>query len=213
MSLDYRKNTYRPKRQDNRFRTSYSQMSQWMARSAKQNRCLPEAMQKSLPNIMNDVRPVYGSDDLVPFSSAPIPGAAMASIDENIPPHLRYSSNAGYDDFHRAFRSVSNQWPSTSYPVFGPPRLRHGRAGGSWRHVKEVLQAGGSRIVFVDGHVRLEDNVKIDQIPGGHLIQPDARNMVIKSRASHRPGKITGMTTYHLSSRQGIEQNNWNVIR
>ena len=30
-------------------------------------------------------------------------------------------------------------------------RLRHGRAGGSWRHVKEVLQAGGSRIVFVDG--------------------------------------------------------------
>ena len=30
-------------------------------------------------------------------------------------------------------------------------RLRHGRAGGSWRHVKEVLQAGGARIVFVDG--------------------------------------------------------------
>lgn len=32
-----------------------------------------------------------------------------------------------------------------------PHRLRHGRAGGSWRHVKEVLQAGGRRIVFVDG--------------------------------------------------------------
>ena len=30
-------------------------------------------------------------------------------------------------------------------------RLRHGRQGGSWRHVKEVLQAGGNRIVFVDG--------------------------------------------------------------
>ena len=30
-------------------------------------------------------------------------------------------------------------------------RIRHGRAGGSWRHVKEVLQAGGRRIVFVDG--------------------------------------------------------------
>lgn len=38
-----------------------------------------------------------------------------------------------------------------------PHRLRHGRAGGSWRHVKEVLQAGGRRIVFVDGrYVRLE---------------------------------------------------------
>ena len=32
-------------------------------------------------------------------------------------------------------------------------RLRHGRAGGSWRHVKEVLQAGGARIVFVDGKI------------------------------------------------------------
>lgn len=210
MSLDFRKNTYRPKRQDSRFRTSYSQMSQWMAQ--RQNRGVV-GLQVSLPNAIKDVGPINVNESLVPFSSGPKIGAGMASIDEGVPPHLRYSHNAGYDDCHRAFRTVSNQWPSTSYPVFGPPRLRHGRAGGSWRHVKEVLQAGGSRIVFVDGHVRWDDNVKIDEVPGGHLLQPDARNVIIHSRTSKPFGKMTGMTIYHLSSQQGIEQNNWNVMR
>ena len=54
-----------------------------------------------------------------------------------------------------------------------------------------MLQAGGSRIVFVDGHVRWDDNVKIDEVPGGHLLQPDARNVIIHSRTS-KPGKMTG---------------------
>jgi len=30
-------------------------------------------------------------------------------------------------------------------------RLRQGRIGGSWRHIKEVLGHGGSRVVYVDG--------------------------------------------------------------
>ena len=30
-------------------------------------------------------------------------------------------------------------------------RERQGRIGGSWRHIKEVLGHGGSRVVFVDG--------------------------------------------------------------
>ena len=30
-------------------------------------------------------------------------------------------------------------------------RLRQGRAGGNWRHVRNVLQAEGGRTVFVDG--------------------------------------------------------------
>lgn len=102
-------------------------------------------------------------------------------MDESIPPHLRFSTNNGYDDFHKSYQQVSQQFPNKHFPVFGPPkwvfrtsffnclwcvyyvaicysgcwvyphRLRHGRAGGSWRHVKEVLQAGGRRIVFVDG--------------------------------------------------------------
>ncbi|XP_063412184.1 uncharacterized protein LOC134694989 isoform X1 [Mytilus trossulus] len=212
MSLDYRKYTYRPKRQDTRFRTSYSQMSQWMSKTQKQNRGLPDAMQMSLPNVMRDSRPINSNNDMVAFGSAPLPGAAMASIDEDVPPHLRYSHNAGYDDYHKAFRTVSNQWPSTSYPAFGPPRLRQGRAGGSWRHVKEVLQAGGNRIVFVDGHVRWEDNVKIDETPGGHLIQPDARAIRIQSRQSYTPGRIEGLTTYHVNNRPGIEHNHWQVV-
>ena len=30
-------------------------------------------------------------------------------------------------------------------------RLRQGRIGGSWRHIKEVLGHGGSRVCYVDG--------------------------------------------------------------
>ena len=32
-------------------------------------------------------------------------------------------------------------------------RLRAGRGGASWRHVKEVMQAAGKRTLFVDGKV------------------------------------------------------------
>jgi len=42
------------------------------------------------------------------------------------------------------------------------------------------------------GHVRWDDNVKIDEVPGGHLLQPDARNVIIHSRTSKPFGKMTG---------------------
>ncbi|KAL4235699.1 hypothetical protein ACF0H5_004092 [Mactra antiquata] len=205
MSMDFRKTTYKPNRADNRFRTSYALMSQWMNRKGsgkaykkdplsqsftiamQGNAAFPRgpvfsAGQKyepsrSMEEFMQPEQQNYqvGPDPMLYHVSAP-----QAAIDDTVPVHLRYNQNNGYDDFHKAFQQVSKQWPSASYPDFGPPRLRHGRAGGSWRHVKEVLQAGGARIVFVDGVIRWADGVKSEEIPGGNLINPRVGD--IKSR-------------------------------
>ncbi|KAL3869948.1 hypothetical protein ACJMK2_042568, partial [Sinanodonta woodiana] len=131
-------------------------------------------------------------------------------IDENVPVHLRFSETGGHDDFHKAFRQISQQWPSSSFPVFGPPRLRHGRAGGSWRHVKEVLQAGGSRTVFVDGIVRWQDTVQMDETPGGHLIQPKAEPEFKRHQYLMDSPRAPAS---ELSKKMGFERDNWLVMR
>lgn len=50
-----------------------------------------------------------------------------------------------------------------------PFRTRQGRNGGVWRHVKEVMQGKGQRIVFVDGITSIDDlsRVKTHMIQGG----------------------------------------------
>ncbi|KAK3089900.1 hypothetical protein FSP39_007502, partial [Pinctada imbricata] len=171
-------------------RTNYALMSQWMTHAS--NRKAKPVSNSEMVNFRSpqtlpekhSAGNVFGRKSrMVNSWGAPSPykddnmpdGAQLASVDEDIPLHTRYAQDAGYDDFHRSFRQVSQQWPNKSFPIFGPPRLRHGRAGGSWRHVKEVLQAGGHRIVFVDGQIAYEDSIKIDDIPKGHLILPDAR--------------------------------------
>lgn len=220
MSMDFRKTTYRPTRTDNRFRTSYSLMSQWMNRKgsgqAYRKEPLPQtfaiAMQGNAAfprqpalsagsRSMEDLRghgEQYGPDPMLYNVTAP-----QACIDETVPVHLRYNDTAGYDDFHKSFNQVSKQWPSASYPDFGPARLRHGRAGGSWRHVKEVLQAGGARIVFVDGVIRWADGVKMDEIPGGNLIQPKVgqiKSRYITPTQQARPSA----TQVNISQQQGV---------
>ncbi|GFS09439.1 zinc finger SWIM domain-containing protein 6 [Elysia marginata] len=111
-------------------------------------------------------------------------------------------------------------------------RLRHGRQGGSWRHVKEVLQAGGNRIVFVDGQVASNDMMKIDQIPGGHLILPSVdcpgrgtpspRLVQQLSRmdtntfyvGKDRPTQQVPVARYdELDATHGVQKNNWNIMR
>ncbi|XP_052234029.1 uncharacterized protein LOC127846636 isoform X2 [Dreissena polymorpha] len=214
MSMDFRKTTYRPTRTDNRFRTSYSLMSQWMNRKgsgqAYRKEPLPQTFQLAMQGnaafpkrnpvfsagsqdryepgrYMQQYKGMSQSMDNLASTEAqqmdPLVAnvtARNAAVDESVPVHLRFNERAGYDDFHKNFQQVSQQFPTSSYPDFGPPRLRHGRAGGSWRHVKEVLQAGGARIVFVDGVIRWADGIKIDDVPAGHLINPRVGD--IKSR-------------------------------
>ncbi|OWF54405.1 uncharacterized protein LOC110445154 isoform X1 [Mizuhopecten yessoensis] len=222
MSMDFKKFTYRPSRPDNRFRTNYALMSQWMAQPTRGTRADMEIQSA-----------VYGkkvarSQNPYMDQSSPRGYAQAAAIEEGAPPHMRFAEDAGYDDFHKAFRAISKQWPNKSHPNFGPPRLRMGRAGGSWRHVKEVLQAGGARIVFVDGQRRNEDTINMDIVPGGHLVQNvvprvDGANarlhgigsggMTSMHREKNASNRINGTSAYGLETRQGLEQNNWCVMR
>ena len=49
------------------------------------------------------------------------------------------------------------------HPNPGVPRQRQGRIGGSWRHIKEVLGHGGSRVVYVDGLISVYDQENFNQ--------------------------------------------------
>ncbi|KAL5017222.1 hypothetical protein ScPMuIL_006811 [Solemya velum] len=238
MSMDFRKTTYRPSGVDAQFKTSYAMMSHWMTQvdgSTRKRRPSASFLMKGggsshfekwgkKENSSPSALYVTGrmNQNLVRNTMAPV-----AAIDTTAPIHLRYSHNSGYDDFHKAFRTLGQQWPSKSYPTFGPPRLRHGRAGGSWRHVKEVQQAGGRRIVFVDGQTRVNDNSRITDVPSGHLIQPDAQDSSGPKHTLDRSSQgfpqcsrqlakkmlSKGMTTYGSWDKTAVEHDNWNVMR
>lgn len=70
------------------------------------------------------------------------------------------------EDFNSKFqRSYSDLTSKIAYryPNPGLPRLRQGRIGGSWRHIKEVLGHGGSRVCYVDGLVGVYDEENFNQ--------------------------------------------------
>jgi hypothetical protein len=39
-------------------------------------------------------------------------------------------------------------------------RMRHGRIGSQWRHIKQTNTYSGSNLMFIDGTVRLDDSIK-----------------------------------------------------
>ncbi|XP_076439987.1 uncharacterized protein LOC143279744 [Babylonia areolata] len=237
MALDYRKNTYRPNRPDTRMRTTYGIMSEWVQGPAavKPRRVgLPQgllARNNPSPKFANK-RPrrghqqyVYMRNNLLPAASDPRLDERRAALDESLPVHARYTSDCGYDDFHKAYRAAKRVGPPEDFPLWGPPRLRHGRQGGSWRHVKEVLQAGGNRIVFVDGQISVKDTQDLDTVPGGHLVlshrgpqlNRDLDAMLHKHMPSPRPMQRDGAGTDRqcgaVTAQKGMEKNNWSVIR
>ncbi|CAF1332530.1 unnamed protein product [Rotaria sordida] len=42
----------------------------------------------------------------------------------------------------------------------GFPRMRHGRIGSQWRHIKQTNTYSGSNLMFIDGTVRIDDSFK-----------------------------------------------------
>lgn len=70
------------------------------------------------------------------------------------------------DDFNVRFRESYHdltQQIAYRFPNPGLPRLRQGRIGGSWRHIKEVLGHAGSRVCYVDGLVAIYDEEQFNQ--------------------------------------------------
>lgn len=62
------------------------------------------------------------------------------------------------ESYHDLTQQIAYRFPNP-----GLPRLRQGRIGGSWRHIKEVLGHGGSRVCYVDGLVAIYDEEQFNQ--------------------------------------------------
>lgn len=81
----------------------------------------------------------------------------------NNPQQARVSSTIHNDlQFGKAYADLTSQ-VAYRYPNPGVPRVRQGRIGGSWRHIKEVLGHGGSRVVYVDGLISIYDQENFNQ--------------------------------------------------
>jgi len=124
------------------------------------------------------------------------------------PAHLQYYQSGGYDDYHKTYLKMQQNGLSPRFPHHGPPALRAGGGGGSWRHVRQVLQAGGNRRLFVDGQTRIQDNNKIlyDEIPGVNVIQPVAQDTMRKLK----PKSWTGAD---LRAFKAAEGQNYMIMR
>uniref|UniRef100_A0A1I8IHH3 Uncharacterized protein n=1 Tax=Macrostomum lignano TaxID=282301 RepID=A0A1I8IHH3_9PLAT len=59
----------------------------------------------------------------------------------------------GYDDAHKAYLKQSRP-PQTERQQ---PRLRNGKGGSTWRHLKFAMQPDGQRTQFLDGQVSMAD--------------------------------------------------------
>ncbi|ELT90647.1 hypothetical protein CAPTEDRAFT_220997 [Capitella teleta] len=84
-----------------------------------------------------------------------VKGNARQNLIKSVP-YRPFEDNNRNDAHYSRYLSLS-QNVAQRYPNPGPPRYREGAIGGNWRHIKEVLGHSGSRVIFVDGLVSLED--------------------------------------------------------
>ncbi|XP_061183094.1 uncharacterized protein LOC134238279 isoform X3 [Saccostrea cucullata] len=93
--------------------------------------------------------------------------------------NLKKSEQKEHDlQFKKAFSNLTNKI-AYRYPNPGNPRQRQGRIGGSWRHIKEVLGHGGSRVVYVDGLISVYDSENFNQALTSQVpMMPHIKNKV-----------------------------------
>ncbi|KAK2153522.1 hypothetical protein LSH36_294g03001 [Paralvinella palmiformis] len=88
------------------------------------------------------------------------------------------------DDYYKRYLKLAEN-VAHKYPNPGPPVERHGRAGASWRHIKEV-QSHNNRVLYVDGIVRLYDRDYISSFASRNLPVGLARQTAL----SHEPRQL-----------------------
>lgn len=93
--------------------------------------------------------------------------------------NLKQSEQKEHDiQFKKAFNNLTSKI-AYRYPNPGNPRQRQGRIGGSWRHIKEVLGHGGSRVVYVDGLISVYDSENFNQALTSQVpMMPHIKNKV-----------------------------------
>ncbi|XP_059156109.1 uncharacterized protein LOC131941117, partial [Physella acuta] len=101
-----------------------------------------------------------------------------------------------------------------------PSSLRHGRLGGSWKHVKEVMQPGGKRLVFVDGQIAADEHIKSNMAAADVTRSASDLNRVNMVNHAHTGRHRTSLLEQipvarydMLDIRRGLERENWNIVR
>ncbi|XP_025086643.1 uncharacterized protein LOC112559529 isoform X2 [Pomacea canaliculata] len=69
---------------------------------------------------------------------------------------------AGDNRYSRLYDECMKHMPYR-YPNPGMPRNREGSVGGSWRHVRDIANYNGSRLVYMDGINSVYDTVNFTQ--------------------------------------------------
>jgi len=193
MALDYQKLFTRRGTKPRLCKTSYGSMNQW---------------QNYMTNDWTTYEFLNRQAALSPVRRQPQPPSPHHGFHSDDPAHLQYYQSGGYDDYHKTYLKMQQNGLSPRFPHHGPPALRAGGGGGSWRHVRQVLQAGGNRRLFVDGQTRIQDNNKIlyDEIPGVNVIQPVAQDTMRKLK----PKSWTGAD---LRAFKAAEGQNYMIMR
>ncbi|ELU10384.1 hypothetical protein CAPTEDRAFT_219721 [Capitella teleta] len=201
MSMDHIKTVYRPPKRNGPKRTTYGLMTEW-ADGLSPVTAIP-ARRLLMPEM--------------PFSLGSKPVSSFYNGQpQQMPTHLQYNISGGYDDAHKAFMKQSQPDGlgfETKHYGIEPPRLRNGRQGGSWRHIKNVLQAAGSRTVFVDGTQRIEDNNLRSKRSTPPAIQGGI-SVGLRQRTPQKKKKMhSGTGSFFLEAHQGTEKGNWTLMR
>ncbi|RNA13687.1 hypothetical protein BpHYR1_009436 [Brachionus plicatilis] len=77
---------------------------------------------------------------------------------------------------------------SAAQNPLGPPVLRQGRIGSSWRHIKQTNNYGNSNLLFIDGTVRINDSARFPPKIYGY-----------PPRANDQNADLVGLTTQSLN--------------
>jgi len=118
------------------------------------------------------------------------PGLPVTMSDSNFQEILKSQSKEHDMQFQKSYNKLTSKI-AYRYPNPGMPRQRQGRIGGSWRHIKEVLGHGGSRVVYVDGLISVYDTENFNQTLNAQVpMMPHVRSQVAPDIPAPEPAKV-----------------------
>ncbi|CAF1353623.1 unnamed protein product [Rotaria sp. Silwood1] len=116
----------------------------------------------------NEKTDEFVSASVKPYNNnPPLPDTQRDIVGNNLHFNSRSLNNSWIDDENDQlaalllYRDALKKNLTTSTKAgCGFPRMRHGRIGSQWRHIKQTNTYSGSNLMFIDGTVRVDDSLK-----------------------------------------------------
>jgi len=157
------------------------------------------------------------NDDLVPPSvkpfnnNPPLPSTQRDIIGNNL--HFNSSQSNDWIDNENdqlaallLYRDALKRNLTTPAKAGGGlPRMRHGRVGSQWRHIKQTNTYSGSNLMFIDGTVRIDD---IFKYPIPHFGYPPMKRPQHKFSTSYNDLSLTSSNP----TTQSLDTSTWSRV-